>query len=356
MSIRVHQNAPLTLEGRQRLVERCRNRPITHVAAEMGISRATASKWVNRYRQFGEIGLLDRSPTPLRHPTATDASVIARIEWMRREHKWSASRIEFELALEGTTTSRRTISRILLQLGLNRRRFIDPNGESNREPQRIIAERPGHMVHVDVKKVGRIPDGGGWRVHGRDSPEARAVERTKKRGARRGYAYLHSAIDGHTRLAYTESLDNEKGLTAAKFLERAKRWFAAHGITSIERIVTDNGACYRAKVFAEAVLPARQQRITPYTPRHNGKVERYNRILAEEFLYARTWLSEQERSDGLVFWNLHYNYHRPHGAHDGQPPASAAPAIVNKVLASYSQGCARSSSHPGAPCAPAPSR
>ena len=302
----------------------------------MGISRATASKWVNRYRQFGEFGLMDRSSTPLRHPTAIDPMLIAHIERMRRKQKWSAARIEFELESDGVAISWRTVSRILLQLGLNRRRFIDPNGESNREPQRIVAERPGHMVHVDVKKVGRIPVGGGWRVHGRDSPEARAVERTKKREIRRGYVYLHSAIDGHTRLAYTEALDDEKGLTAAEFLERAKRWFAAHGITTIERIVTDNGACYRSKVFAETVLPARPQRITPYTPRHNGKVARYNRILAEEFLYARAWHSEQERADGLVLWNLHYNYHRPHGAHDGQPPASAARATVNNVLASYS--------------------
>lgn len=256
---------------------------------------------------------------------------------MRRQHKWSAARIEFELTREGIAISRRTVSRVLLQLGLNRRRFIDPNGESNREPQRIVAERPGHMVHVDVKKVGRISDGGGWRVHGRDSPQARAVERTKKRGSRSGYAYLHSAVDGHTRLAYSEALDDEQGTTAAGFLERTKTWFAAHGITAIERVVTDNGACYRSKVFAEAVLPARYQRITPFTPRHNGKVERYHRILAEEFLYARTWRSEQERADGLVLWNLHYNYHRPHGAHDGQPPASAAPSAVKNVLASYSR-------------------
>ena len=147
--------------------------------------------------------------------------------------------------------------------------------------------------------------------------------------------YLHSAVDGHTRLAYTEALDDEKGLTATGFLERAKTWFAAHGLTSIERIVTDNGACYRSQVFAAAVLPARHQRITPYTPRHNGKVERYNRILAEEFLYSRVWHLEQERADGLMHWNLHYNYHRPHGAHDGQPPASVTPATVNNVFASY---------------------
>lgn len=332
-----HTNVPLTIEGRRRLVERCRTRPIAHVAAEMGISRATASKWVNRHRQFGELGLQDRSSTPLRQPTATDSAVVAQIERMRREHKWSASRIEFELwQEEDVVISRRTVTRVLAQLGLNRRRFIDPSGESNREPQRIVAERPGHMVHIDVKKVGRIPDGGGWRAHGRDSPQARAVERTKQRGTRASYVYLHSAIDGYTRLAYTEALDDEKGATAAGFLDRAKDWFAAHGITSIERIVTDNGACYRSKVFAETVMPSRHQRITPYTPRHNGKVERYNRILTEEFLYARTWHSERERADGLVLWNLHYNYHRPHGAHDGQPPTSRTPTRVNNVLASYS--------------------
>ena len=330
----IHRNAPLTVEGRRRLVDLCRTRPIAHVAAEIGISRATASKWVNRYKQFGDLGLIDQSSTPLRQVTATDGAVVARIERMRRDHKWSAARIEFELTLVGIAVSRRTISRILLQLGLSRRRFLDPNGELNRELQPILAERPGHMVHVDVKKVGRIPDGGGWRMHGCDSSEARAVERAKKRSTRRGYVYLHSAIDGYTRLAYTEVLGDEKGTTAARFLERATAWFAAHGINIIERIVTDNGACYRSKVFAEAVLPTRQHRITPYTPRHNGKVERYNRILAEEFLYARTWHSEQERADGLVLWNLHYNYHRLHGAHGG-PPASATPATVTNLLAEY---------------------
>lgn len=331
----IHRNSPLTFEGRRRLIERCQTRPISHVAAEMGISRATASKWVNRHRAFGDEGLHDRSSTPFRQPTATSGAVIRRVEWLRREHKWSASRIAFELEREGVCLSRRTVTRLLRHLGLSHRRFIDPTGEANREPQRIIAERPGHMVHIDVKKVGRIPDGGGWRIHGKGSIRAKAVDRTKRSGSRAGYVYLHSAIDGFSRLAYTEALNDEKGITAVEFLARARDWFATHGIVAIERIVTDNGACYRSQAFAAALDGSRHQRITPYTPRHNGKIERYNRILAEDFLYARAWFSEQERRDALVTWNLHYNYHRPHGAHDGHPPASATPSRVNNVLASY---------------------
>jgi transposase InsO family protein len=262
----VHHNAPLTPEGRRRLIERCRTRPIAHVAVEVGISRATASKWVNRYRQYGELGLVDRPSTPVRQPTATQGHIIARIESMRREHKWPASRIAFELEQAGTTVSRRTIARLLAQLGLNRRKFIDPNGENNREVRAIVAKHPGHMIHLDVKKAGRIPNGGGWRAHGRNSSEA----------------------------------------------------------------------CYRARAFAAALDGAEHRRTKPYTPKHNGKIERYNRILAEEFLYARTWTSETERTDALTTWNQHYNYHRPHGAHGGKPPASRTPQRVNNVLASYS--------------------
>ena len=318
-----------------RLVQRCRTRPIAHVAAEMGISRATASKWVNRYRRYGEMGLLDRSSAPVRQPTATPGQLVDRIELMRREYKWSASRIAFELHQIGTPVSRRTITRLLAQLGLNRRRFIDPNGESNREPRKIIAKHPGHMVHIDVKKTGRIPDGGGWRVHGKGSDAAKAVDRMKKRGVKAGYVFLHSAIDAYSRLAYTAALPDEKAVTAIAFLDRARTWFAAHGSTQIERIITDNGACYRANAFAAALNGAEHRRTKPYTPKHNGKVERYNRILAEEFLYARTWHSEAERADALKIWNQHYNYHRPHTAHQGQPPASATPSRVNNVLASY---------------------
>lgn len=173
-------------------------------------------------------------------------------------------------------------------------------------------------------------------MHGKNSREARAAARAKTRGARAGYAYLHSAIDGHTRLAYTESLDNEQAATAVAFLNRAREWFAKHGIVKIERIITDNGACYRSNAFAAALNGSEHRRTKPYTPKHNGKVERYNRIVAEEFLYARTWTSEHQREKALETWNLHYNYHRPHGAHDGKPPASATPQRVNNVRASYS--------------------
>lgn len=213
---RVHRNAPLSVEGRRRLVERCRTRPIAHVAAEMGISRACASKWVNRYRRYGELGLQDRSSAPIDQPSATSGAILVRIEKMRRTHKWSATRITFELHAVGVAISRRTVTRHLAALGLNRRRFIDPNGDSYREPQKI-ARRPGHMVHVDVKKVGRIPEGGGWRVHGKNSDHARQVARRKKKTERGGYVYLHSAVDGYSHLAYTEALPDEKAVTAIAF-------------------------------------------------------------------------------------------------------------------------------------------
>ena len=334
----LHRNAPLSVEGRRRLIQRCQTRPIAHVAAEMGISRQCASKWVNRYRRFGESGLLDRPSVPHRQPTTTAARLVARIETMRRDRKWSARRIAHELAGDGVTISVRTVSRQLAHLGLNRRRFLDPTGENNRTPRRIHARWPGHMVHVDVKKVGVIPDGGGWRVHGRGSEQAKQSVRGRARGKNRGrarYTYLHTAIDGYSRLAYTEALPDETARTAIGFTHRARAFLARHGIRYVHRIVTDNGACYRATDFATVLRGARHQRITPYTPRHNGKVERYHRILAEEFLYAHTWTSEQHRTAALAVWNVHYNYHRPHTTAGNQPPATRLHTGVTNVVASY---------------------
>lgn len=343
-----HRNAPLTPAGRLRVVERCRQRPIAHVAAEAGISRQCLSKWKHRYDTLGEVGLLDRSSAPWTSPSQLDAEVVEQIATLRRDKKWSARRIAIELHAEGVTVSVTTIGRWLVRLGLNHRRHLDPDGDNNRKPGRITARYPGHMIHVDVKKVGRIPDGGGWRAHGRNSAQHRAAERAKAKtktraknqGARPGYVYLHTAVDGYSRLAYTEHLADEKGATAAGFWIRARAFFAAHGIIRITRVISDNGSCYRSIVFARALLAAggisRHQRTKPYTPKHNGKVERYHRILAEELLYARTWTSETQRAQATEIWNIHYNYHRPHTAAGDQPPATRLPRRVTNVMTSNS--------------------
>ncbi|WP_030317787.1 IS481 family transposase [Streptomyces flavochromogenes] len=334
-----HANAPLNIEGRRRLVERCRTRPIAHVAAEAGVSRACLSKWKNRYDQYGELGLQDRPSVPRSSPTQTPPDVVERIERLRRDNKWSARRITLELANQGVRISERTVGPWLARLGINHRRFLDPDGSANRRPsKRIVARYPGHMVHLDVKKVGRIPDGGGWRAHGRGSEQARAAQRAKTAGAKGGYVYLHSAVDGFSRLAYTEPLPDEKAATTVGFLSRARAFFAAHGIHRVVRVVTDNGANYRATVFVRSLISwaSRHQRTKPYTPRHNGKVERYQRILAEELLYARQWTSEAERARAIAVWNVHYNYHRPHTAAGNRPPASRLHTSVTNVMASSS--------------------
>jgi len=342
-----HANAPMTPGGRLRLIERVLGqandeagpRPIAHVAAEAAISRQCLSKWVARYREHGEEGLHDRSSRPQRSPSATAEPVVERIIELRRR-KWSARRIHLALADEGTNVAVCTIARILRREGLNRLRDLDVDGQPLRQQPagKIIARYPGHMIHLDVKKVGRIPPGGGWRVHGRgsDADRARGL-RGHHRGAKVGYTYLHSAVDGFTRMVYTEAHDDESAATAIAFLARARVFFAAHGITRITRIVTDNGSCYRAKNFTRSVLSfaSKHKRIKPYTPKHNGKVERYQQTMAREVLYADAYPSEEARRRQLQIWVTHYNYHRPHSAIGDQPPASRAKTRVTKVMPSY---------------------
>lgn len=325
----MHRNAPLTPEGRRRLAVRVleHGRPVAHVAAEAGIARQTLSKWVGRYRREGDAGLVDRRCRPHSSPNQTPPQVVARIEALRREHKYSARLIAAELAAEGRAVGVATVHRWLVRLGISRLRDLDVTGASNRQPRRIQARAPGHLVHLDVKKIGAIPDGGGWRVHGRGSQADRRARKQKV-----GYRYFHTALDGYSRLAYTEVLPDETGPTAAAFLGRARAFFAAHGIPTIQRVITDNGPCYRSRAFAHA-LPAETQhrRIRPHRPQTNGKAERYHRTLATEFAYARPWNSEAERSDWLHRWNIHYNYHRPHTAIGDQPPASATPHRVTNL-------------------------
>ena len=215
-----------------------------------------------------------------------------------------------------------------------------PRPDRRDQPGTAADHRPLARAHGPPRREEGRPDPRRRRLAGprqrqRPGPDASPRE-AKTRGSRPGYTYLHSAVDGFSRLAYTEALPDEKARTAIGFIHRARAFFAAHGITHIHRIVTDNGACYRANDFATVLRGARHQRITPYTPRHNGKVERYNRILAEEFLYARDWTSEDHRTAALAVWNIHYNYHRPHTAAGNQPPASRLHTGVTNVMASYS--------------------
>ncbi|MGO3152817.1 MAG: IS481 family transposase [Galactobacter sp.] len=356
-----HANAPLTPIGRRMMVLEVldRGRPVAHVASEFRVARATVTTWVTRYRAEGEDGLLDRPSRPHTSPDAVDAATVSRIEALRRSLKWSARRIHNHVQAGGmdplpdehplpnnvshvpVAVCLRTVGRWLYRLGISRLRDILPTGEDARDngqettkPGVIATTRPGERINLDVKKVGKLPDGGGWRAHGRGSQQHRASQRR----ARLGYTYIHSAIDAHTRLAYTENLEDEKAITAIGFLSRAMVFFAAHGITKVTTIVTDNGACYKAKAFRRAVgnHAKRHQRIKAYTPKHNGKIERFNRHLVDEVLYAKAYTSEEQRRTAILVWVNHYNYHRPHTACGNKPPAATTPRRVQNVTPSYS--------------------
>jgi transposase len=300
----------------------------------MGISRASASKWVNRYRRHGELGLHDLPSTPRRQPTATDTAGVARIEDLRRSQKWPASRIAFELQTEGVTISCRTVSRHLLALGLNHRKLIDPNGRSNRELRKINGRRPGHMVHVAVKKVGRIPDGGGWRAHGRGSEQAKNVERRKKKSGRGATSTFTPPSTGSADSPTPRPCPTRKQQPPSR-----SRTGRQHGSPPTAS-PTWNGS---SPTTEPATAPTRSPEHSSGhatsgslpTPRDTTARWSYNRIIAEEFLYAHTRLSEDQRRTALGVWNVHYNYHRPHSGAGGQPPASRLADNVTNVLASY---------------------
>src|SRR5699024_5702403 len=294
------------------------------------------SKWVGRYRAAGAAGLEEHSSAPAHRPSRLEGGMVELIEHWRRKQKWSARRIARELADgNGDHSCARTATRWPATLGPNRIRDITPDGGTLRQAGTITARYPGHMIHVDVKKVGKIPDGGGWKVHGRDSALGRASKRGK--GRRVGYTYLHSAIDGFSRLAYTEPLEEDRKSTRLNSSHRAFAFFAAHWITRITRLISDNGPNYRSNAFARSIRGkvSRHQRTRPYTPRHNGKVERFQRITVDEFLYAEVFESEQERRNRHGVWLHHYNYHRPHTACGDQPPASRLHASVDNVMTNY---------------------
>jgi transposase InsO family protein len=310
-----HRNARTTFQGRLLIVERHHARwPQAHIAAAMGISRGCVKRWLDRYATEGEAGLHDRSSRPHCSPTRTPTPVEDQIVEVRRRERRGPQWISVELGVPA-----RTVSRVIARRGLPRLDQLDPmTGQlirsSKHSAVRYERGRPGELVHMDVKKLGKIPDGGGWRAHGRGAGH-------RDRNNKVGYDYVHSLIDDHSRLAYSEILSDEKGPTCAGFLERAITYFAAHGITRIERLMTDNAWAYRwslRPICAHHNIA--QKFIKPHCPWQNGKVERLNRTLATEWAYRQVFTTNQARTDALAPWLEHYNTQRRHTALGGQPP------------------------------------
>ncbi len=282
----------------------------------MGVSRKCVKTWIDRYAHEGEAGLATRSSRPHSMPTKTSAEVEHRVLAARAEHRDGPDVLAPKVGVPA-----RTVSRILRRHDVPYLRDLDPiTGEvirsSKQTATRYERERPGELVHMDVKKIGRIPDGGGWRVHGRGQ-----VDRDRANGP--GYDYIHSLVDDHSRLAYSEVLADEKGPTCAEFLQRAIAYFATHGITRIERLMTDNAWAYRWSLRAVCAEHGITQKfIRPHCPWQNGKVERLNRTLATEWAYRQAFTSNDERSAALAPWLEYYNTERRHSALGGNPPIS----------------------------------
>ncbi len=313
--MKLHANARTCPKSRRLLVQRIDGEgwPLMEAAKAAGISGRTASKWLARWRAEGEAGLLDRSSAPRRIPHRLDEARLEAIEKLRRL-RMTADEIAEVLGMALST-----VSRWLKAIGLGKRGSLDPP----EPPNRYERARPGELIHVDIKKLGRIAHGAGKRVTGRRhyTPERRDAAGVDRRTT--GWEYVHVCVDDATRLAYAEVLDDEKGVTAAGFLKRATAWFASMGI-SVERVLSDNGSCYRSKVHAEATaeLGMRHLFTRPYRPRTNGKAERFIQTLQNKWAYGAIYGSSTERTAALPGWLDHYNFRRRHGSLGHRPPAA----------------------------------
>ena len=315
-----HRRAKLTVLGRRLLVDRILvdGMAVAHAADMAGVSRQTAWKWVRRFEAEGEAGLEDRTSRPHRMPRALPPARIEAILAARHAHRFGPHRLA---PIVGVPRSR--FGDVLARRGLSRLRDQDrPTGI----PIRYVRERPGELLHIDVKKLGRIPDGGGHRMRGRVTGTPRSY------GG--GYDYLHVAVDDMSRVAYVAAFDDERGTTCARFVLDAAAFFAARGVR-IERVLTDNAKNYTlSKVFAAALdqLEARHKVTRPFRPQTNGKAERFNQTLLAEWAYARRYDTNQARLDALPAFVANYNERRPHGSLAGRTPMSA---LVNNVSGNH---------------------
>lgn len=319
-----HGSARLTVHGRLLIVQRHQQGwRQAHIAAAMGVSRKCVKTWLDRFASEGLEGLRDRSSRPHRTPTRTPDEIEGRVLELRRRERRGQDWLGPELGLPP-----RTVARILRRHRVPYLRECDPmTGEviraSKETAVRYERARPGELVHMDVKKLGRIHDGGGWRAKGREHGQT-----AKQKRNRIGYDYVHSLVDDHSRFAYSEILPDEKGTTCAAFLLRAAEAFAAAGITRIEELITDNHFSYKLSADvrdAVAILGAKHIFIKPHCPWQNGKVERYNRTFATEWAYRQPFATNDERAAALAPWIQHYNTERRHTALGGLPPVSRLP-------------------------------
>jgi transposase InsO family protein len=281
-------------------------------AEAAGVSGRTAVKWVGRFRDGGLAGLEDRSSAPRRGPTRTP---VERVEAIRKLRQLRLTAAEIAELLSMALA---TVSRWLKRIGLGKRSRLEPPEPANRYER----ARPGELVHVDIKKLGRFR-GPGKRVTGHQRGRASQTTTAGRGRGVLGWDFVHVCVDDATRLAYVEVLGDERGATAAAFLERAAAWFAERGV-ELERVMSDNGSCYISREHARACqkLGLRHLRTRPYRPRTNGKAERFIQTLQNDWAYGRVYASSDERRQHLVNWLNHYNYRRPHGSLNHRPPAA----------------------------------
>jgi transposase InsO family protein len=325
--MKLHRNAKLSVKGRELLVDRVENAgwSLTQAAEAAGVSDRTARKWLARYRAEGADGLLDRSCAPNLVANRVDERRVEVIAALRRLRMTGAEIAEtLDMALS-------TVSGILTRIGMGRL------GRLGLEPaQRYERERPGELLHIDVKKLGRIHGGAGKRItgHRHYTPEKRDAAGVDRRTV--GWEYVHVCIDDATRLAYVEVLSDEKTITVVGFLRRAIKHFGSYGIT-VERLITDNGSAYRSAAHAVAcrALGIRHIRTRPYRPQTNGKAERFIRTLLSGWAYGAIYRDSTERNAALAGWLDFYNRRRPHGALSHKPPIARLNEL-NNLLGSYS--------------------
>jgi transposase InsO family protein len=316
-----HRNAPLTETGRLRLA-RCvveDGWPLRRAAERFQVSTTTAKRWADRYRLQGATGMADRSSRPHHSPSQTPRRTEQRIIKLRATHRLGPARIAGRLGLNPAT-----VHRVLARYHCPRLTHLDRG--TGQPIRRYEHDQPGDLIHIDVKKLGNIPDGGGWRYVGRQQGDRnRSATPGKPRNAHHnpqiGTCFVHTVIDDHTRLAYAECHDDETAVTAAAVLTRAVAWFAVRGV-DVERVLTDNGSCYRSHLWRDTCtdLAIVHKRTRPYRPQTNGKIERFHRTLAQGWAFKKLYNSENARRAALAGWIHEYNHHRPHTAIGGSAP------------------------------------